>query len=85
MTCYLPDYFIQYICLIIGRKKKRERITHFLSGKNEKDVNDVDDSIALGILYRSTYKWDVITINSNRNISVLIFLPLFPRSHAINT
>jgi len=67
------------------RKRKRERITHSLSGKNEKDVNDVDDSIPLGLLYRSTYKWDVITINSNRNISVPIFLPLFPRSHAINT
>jgi hypothetical protein len=62
-------------------------ITHLLSGKKKEiDVNDVDDSIPLSIIYRSTYKWDVITINSNKkNISVLIFLPLFPRSHAINT
>jgi len=25
MTYYLPDYFIQYICLIIGGEKEREK------------------------------------------------------------
>jgi hypothetical protein len=63
------------------KKNERERVTHLFvreNKKREKDVNGVDDSMPISTIDRSTYKLDVITINTVRNRFICIFSFVIP-------